>query len=119
MPKTFICEVHTANKQVFEVTYQSTKVSEGEAFKPFNIIREVKLLDYVLALGQLREKEIWHEIMAAVDNNSYSQWEGKFKPASNLHPVFEDIFNSIASATKPNFNQVEDVANISQQGNQC
>ena len=50
---------------------------------------------------------------------AHNNWESQFKPASNLHPVFEDIFNSIASATKPKVNQLEDVINISQQGEQC
>ena len=126
MQKTFTCEVVAASNKRFEVTYQSTQHKEKDIFdKPFNVIKEVKLCDYVLALGQLRERSVWYELMAAVDNNSLDSWEQywKQKPldTSNLHPVFADIFNSIANATNPQAiqNQLEDVANISQQGNQC
>lgn len=106
MQKTFKCEVHTANGQVFEVTYQSTQVSKEDAFKPINIIREVRFCDYVLSLGQLRERTIWHEIMDAVDNNSYSAWENYHKEKegegnSHVHPVFQDIFGALGSIINP------------------
>ena len=121
MQKQFTCEVHATNGQVFEISYQSTQHS-GD--KPFNVIKEVKLCDYVLALGQLRERSVWYELVAAVDNNSIHSWEKywKQKPLNtdNMHPVFAGIFESIAAATKPApVNQLEDVSNLSQQGDQC
>lgn len=122
MQKTFTCEVTAANGQRFEVTYQSTKHKDD---KPFNVIKEVKLLDYVLSLGQLRERTIWFQLVDAVDNNSYYAWEQNWKEkplnTDNLHPVFAEIFDSIAAIIKPVHApaQIEDVANISQHGTQC
>ena len=122
MQKQFKCEVHTANGQVFEVTYQSTQVSKEDAFKPLNTIREVCFSDYVLSSGQLRQRTIWHEIMDAVDNNSYSAWElyHKEEPlidTSSMLPIFGQIFNPLI--IKKELKQIEDVANISQQGAEC
>lgn len=124
MQKQFKCEVHTANGQLFEVTYQSTQVSKEDAFKPINIIREVRFSDYVLSLGQLRERTIWHEIMDAVDNNSYSAWELYHKERegnSHVHPVFQDIFDTLGGIFNPALSkdQLDNLENISQQGQQC
>lgn len=123
MQKQFKCEVHTANGQVFEVTHQSTQVSKEDAFKPINIIREVKFCDYVLSLGQLRERTIWHEIMDAVDNNSYSAWEKYHKENtsgnSHVHEVFYDAIKAIVDNNINRTDQIEDLHNISQQGQQC
>ncbi len=122
MQKTFTCEVHATNGQVFEISYQSTQHKDD---KPFNVIREVKLCDYILSLGQLRERSIWVELVDAVDNNSYHAWEEywKQKPLNtdNIHPVFADIFDTLANAINPNTaqNQLDNIENISQQGAEC
>lgn len=121
MQKQFNCTVIAFNNQHFEVKYQSTQVLQEDGIKPINIIREVRFSDYVLSLGQLRERTVWHQIMDAVDNNSYSAWEKYHKEntSDHVHEVFYDAIKATVANNINRTDQIEDIHNISQQGQQC